>query len=227
MIEKALQRHKVKFSEKAFTLAVPRLGHKNADDALAAVGRGELASTDVLKAMGIAVDEGDIRAAKRRVAKPHPKEAAHAIPVRGAGAGLALKYHLRTGAVPGERIVGIVTPGEGITIYPIFAEALEQFDAQPARWVDLAWGATEEGQRFPARIKITLVNEVGALAQVTQAIGDKGGNIDELSMHAQGGVRDFFDLDVLLEVFDIRHLNSIITEIQAKSSTTSVRRATG
>ncbi len=34
------------------------------------------------------------------------------------------------GAVPGDRIVGILTPGQGITIYPIHAEALKAFIAQ-------------------------------------------------------------------------------------------------
>ena len=64
--------------------------------------------------------------------------------------------------MPGERIVGILTPGEGITIYPIFAKALEQFDNQPERWVDLAWDtAAAEEQRFPARITVTILNEVG------------------------------------------------------------------
>ena len=38
---------------------------------------------------------------------------------------------------PGD--VGILTPGEGITVYPIFARALQAFDDQPDRWVDLTW----------------------------------------------------------------------------------------
>ena len=49
---------------------------------------------------------------------------------------------------------------------------------------------------------MVLLNEVGALAQVTQVIGEQGGNIDELQMMARQGVRDFFDLDILLEVHD-------------------------
>jgi (p)ppGpp synthase/HD superfamily hydrolase len=129
--------------------------------------------------------------------------------------------------VPGERIVGIVTPGEGITVYPIFAAELEKFDSQPERWVDLAWGPAEEDQRFPARLRIELLNEVGALAQVTQAIGEKGGNIDELHLSKIQGAADSFMLDILLEVFDIRHLNEILTEIKGKGSVTAVSRVTG
>jgi GTP diphosphokinase / guanosine-3',5'-bis(diphosphate) 3'-diphosphatase len=229
MVLRLLARHKLELDEKALTKSVSRLGHKNVDDALTAVGKGELAAPDVLKAMGIAVDESDVKAAKRRLSatKSSKKAGADAIPVRGAQAGSALKFHLKTGAVPGERIVGIVMPGDGISIYPIFAKELEQFDDQPDRWVDLAWGPAEEGQRFPARIQLNIVNEVGALAQVTQSIGENGGNIDELHLSKLEGVGDSFGLDVLLEVFDIRHLNDIIAAIKARSSVTSVVRATG
>ena len=229
MVAKLLERHKLAYSDKQVAKAVPRLGHKNVDDALAAIGKGELSAVDLLKAMGVLVDEADIKAAKRRIGSTSKdKKPNHlAIPVRGAAAGSVLKIHKLTGAIPGERIVGIVTPGEGIMIYPIFAEALEKFDTQPERWLDLAWGPTEEGQRFPARINLELINEVGALAQVAQSISDKGGNIDALSLQAKEGVRDFFALDIVLEVFDVRHLNEIISEIKNKSSVNSVARATG
>jgi GTP pyrophosphokinase len=228
LVSKLLDRHKVEFSEKNLQIAVPRLGHKNADDALAAVGKGELSATDVLKALGITVDEGDLKAARRKLAaKKSEKSGASAIPVRGAASGSVLKFHMKTGAVPGERIVGILTPGEGIMIYPIFAEALEQFDSQPERWVDLAWGVAEEGQRFPARIKLSLLNEPGALAQVTQVVGEQGGNIDELQLLKREGASDFFDLTMLLEVFDNKHLNDIINGLKAKSSVSQVARMTG
>ena len=228
MVSKLLGRHNIEYSEKQLTAAVPRLGHRNADDALAAVGKGDLSAIDILKAMGVAVDEADIKAAKRRaVSAMKKKEGELAIPVRGAAAGTILKIHKRTGAVPGERIVGITTPGEGITIYPIFAEALAEFDSQPERWVDLAWSTSDDGHRFPARVKITIINEIGSLAQITQAIGDKGGNIDELTMLAREGIRDFFEVTALIEVFDVRHLNEIIAEIKSKPSVSAISRVTG
>jgi RelA/SpoT family (p)ppGpp synthetase len=228
IVEKLLERQSHPYVEKEIAAAVPRLGHKNADDALAAVGRGELSALDVLNAMGVTVDEKEVRASRRKVStKKKNAGGKFSLPVRGAAANTALKIHDLTGAVPGERIVGIVTPGEGITIYPIYAEALEQFDQQPERWVDLAWGVPEEGMRFPARIKLTIINEVGALAQVTQIIGEHGGNIDELQLHARQGVRDFFDLMILLEVFDNRHLNDIMNGLKSRPLVSTVARVTG
>ncbi len=228
IVEKLLERHSHPFVEKELIKAVPRLGHKSVDDALAAVGRGQLSALDVLKALGLAVDEKEVRAMRRKVsARKAAGAGKFSLPVRGAAAKLALKIHLVTGAVPGERIVGITMPGEGITIYPIFANALELFDQEPERWVDLAWGVAEEGQRFPARINISLINEVGALAQAAQVIGENGGNIDELQLIKREGVRDFFDLTVLLEVFDNRHLNDIMKALKSKPSVNSVSRVTG
>ncbi len=228
MVEKLLARQGKEFSEKEMAIALPRVGHRNSDDAFAAVGRGDLVPADLLKAMGLVVDEKDAKASKRKSSKVRDlQEGQFSLPVRGAASNMALKIYPLTGAVPGERIVGIITPGEGITIYPIFAEALEQFDQEPERWVDLAWGVAEEGMRFPARLSITLMNEVGALGQVAQTIGEYGGNIDELTMQARHGVRDFFELRILLEVFDIRHLNEIMNGLRAKPLVNEINRVAG
>jgi len=147
--------------------------------------------------------------------------------VRGVARSTALRIYEGTGAVPGERIVGIITPGEGITIYPIFARALEQFDNQPERWVDLAWDSGAEEQRFPARISVSILNEVGSLAKVTQLISDQDGNIDALQMVAREGARDFFDLDITVEVHDLKHLNDIMAGLRSRSAVSSVSRKTG
>ena len=228
IVEKLLAKHDRKFVEKEVAAAIPRLGHKELDDCLAAVGRGELAGLDILRAMGLSVDETQLRESRRKLAARKVEGGEElSIPVRGVNRNTALKIFPMTGAVPGERIVGIIIPGEGITIYPIFAKALEQFDSQPERWVDLAWDTSAADQRFPARIVVTILNEVGSLAQVAQVIGELGGNIDALRMVAREGARDFFDLDITVEVHDLRHLNEIMTGLRTKTSVSAVSRATG
>ena len=105
------------------------------------------------------------------------------------------------GAVPGDRIVGILTPGEGITIYPIQSPALKEFEDAPERWLDLRWDIEERTpQRFPARIQLQTVNEPGTLAQVAQVIAEHDGNIDNIRMTRQSP--DFTSLVIDLEVYD-------------------------
>ena len=169
IVEKMLAKLGKAYVEKEVAAAMPRLGHKNIDDALAAIGRGELSAIDMLKAMGLTIDDTKLKELRRK-APARKTDGGRAARFRCAASPrtMALRISPETGAVPGERIVGILTPGEGITIYPIFAKALEQFDNQPERWVDLAWDTGAEDQRFPARITVSILNEVGALAQVTQ-----------------------------------------------------------
>ena len=42
---------------------------------------------------------------------------------------------------PGDRIVGIVTTGKGVTIHTIDCDTLESFSDAPERWLDVAWDA--------------------------------------------------------------------------------------
>jgi len=125
--------------------------------------------------------------------------------------------------VPGDRIVGILTPGEGITIYPIQSPVLKEFEDAPERWLDLRWDV--EGrtpQRFPARLALQTVNEPGSLAQVAQIIAEHDGNIDNISMVRSSP--DFTSMTIDLEVFDIKHLNAIIAQLRATSVVASAER---
>jgi GTP pyrophosphokinase/guanosine-3',5'-bis(diphosphate) 3'-pyrophosphohydrolase len=116
-----------------------------------------------------------------------------------------------------------MTPGAGITIYPIQSPALKAFEDTPENWLDVRWDIEEESaQRFPARIKIHSVNEPGSLAQVAQVIAEHDGNIDNVRM--QRGSPDFTELLIDLEVYDLKHLNAIIAQLKAKDVVAKVER---
>jgi GTP diphosphokinase / guanosine-3',5'-bis(diphosphate) 3'-diphosphatase len=222
ILERALFRHGRTFADKELAAVVSRIGFKEPEDALAALGRGEIASTDLLSAMGVQVDA---KLPQGETKRSTAKRGERAIGVRGLNRDLPIRFAPETGAVPGERIVGILTPGEGITIYPIFARGLQNFDDEPDRWVDLTWDTLDDGQLYPARVKVMIHNEVGALAQVTGVIGDNGGNIDNLQMVTRA--QDFYDLDIVLEVHDVKHLNRIMQDLRLKPLVSSVVRMTG
>src|SRR5216684_2730576 len=130
------------------------------------------------------------------------------------------------GAVPGDRIIGIVSPGEGITIYPIQSPALKDFEDEPERWLDVRWDVDETTpQRFPARIMIDNVNEPGSLAQVATVIAEHDGNIDNINMSRRSP--DFTELTIDLEVYDLKHLSAIIAQLRAKAVVARVERVNG
>jgi len=152
-------------------------------------------------------------------------EGSSGIPIRGLRGDLPVKF-AEGGAVPGDRIVGILTPGQGITIYPIHADALKAFDEEPERWIDVTWDIDEDDpQRFPAKIVVTAMNEPGSLAQIAAVIGEADGNIGNIKMTNR--VPDYTEMLIDLEVWDLQHLNEILAGLRAKDVVSSAARAAG
>jgi guanosine-3',5'-bis(diphosphate) 3'-pyrophosphohydrolase len=153
-------------------------------------------------------------------------EAERMLPLRTVAADHPVRFAPNGGAVPGDRIVGIVTPGEGITIYPIQSPALKAFDDQPALWLDVRWDIdANDPLRFPAQIMIHSFNEPGSLAKIAQTISDNDGNIDNIRMARR--TSDFHDVIIDLEVWDLKHLNRIINQLRTRPNVSRVERVNG
>ena len=237
IVERLCQRAKIVYSDEKLQGALSRLARASIEEVMSAVGRGEMRAADVVRAMY--PDYKEERAAtiaqqpkpesgwfglkKAKSVKVKVPGEAGAIPIRGINTDLPVRFAPKGGAVPGDRIVGILTPGEGITIYPIQSPALRDFEDAPERWLDLRWDVEERTpQRFPARIVLQTVNEPGSLAQVAQVIAEHDGNIDNIGMERSSP--DFTSVTIDLEVFDIKHLNSIIAQLRAKDVVANAER---
>ena len=128
--------------------------------------------------------------------------------------------------MPGDRIVGILSPGEGITVYPIQSPALTAFDDQPECWLDVRWDIdADRKELFPAQITLHALNEPGSLAAVVTAISDLGGNIEDIRMTARS--QDFRDIVVDLGVWDLKQLNAILSQLRAQRTVSHVERVNG
>jgi RelA/SpoT family (p)ppGpp synthetase len=237
IVERLFERAKIEYADDKLKGALPRLARASIDDVMAAVGRGEMKASDVARAMYPDYKEERVAryglAGKKSLAvklklksPPDPVRNHSAIPIRGINSDLPVKFAPNGGAVPGDRIVGIVTPGEGITIYPIQSPALKDFEEEPERWLDVRWDVDDTTpQRFPARILVDNVNEPGSLAQVATVIAEHDGNIDNISMTRRSP--DFTELTIDLEVYDLKHLSAIIAQLRAKAVVARVERVNG
>ncbi len=241
IVERLCQRAKIGYSDEQLEGALPRLARASIDDVMSAVGRGEMKAADVVRAMypdykdervtplAPKAESGWFGLKKAKAVKfklPGDSENRTAIPIRGINTDLPVSFAPNGGAVPGDRIVGIMTPGEGITIYPIHSEALKQFEDEPERWLDVRWDVDDKvPQRFPARLAVQSVNEPGTLAQIAQVIAEHDGNIDNIKMTRQSP--DFTELMIDLEVYNLKHLTSIISQLRAKKVVANAERVNG
>ncbi|HEY1980427.1 MAG TPA: RelA/SpoT AH/RIS domain-containing protein, partial [Xanthobacteraceae bacterium] len=241
MVGKLFQRAKIDYTDEKLQGALPRLARASIDDVMAAVGRGEMKASDVARAMypdykdervtpiAVKAESGWFGLKFGRALKfklPAEGEDGAAIPIRGINTDLPVRFAPQGGAVPGDRIVGIMTPGEGITIYPIQSDALKHFEDEPERWLDVRWDIDDKmPQRFPAQLMVQSVNEPGTLAQITQVIAEHDGNIDNIRMSRQSP--DFTELTIDLEVYNLKHLTSIISQLRAKKVVAKAERVNG
>jgi guanosine-3',5'-bis(diphosphate) 3'-pyrophosphohydrolase len=232
IVKMALERMGKPYSDNVLGAALPRLNQKCVEDVLTAVGRGEIKAAEVLSAIDPEAmkepapkrrtitrnEEGwfnlpGVKNLKFRLPSLIAGEDGPVIPVRGIN-GASIIDFAGGGAVPGERIVGILDPGERITIYPIHSAQLREFEDQLNRWIDVTWdireGATE---LFPAQIRVVALNEPGSLGRIATIIGAEGANIDKLEMVTRAP--DYTEMLINLKVMDLKHLTDILNGVKA------------
>ena len=139
-----------------------------------------------------------------------------AVAIRGLIPGMALHFAGCCHPLPGDRIVGIVTTGKGVTIHTIDCDTLENFaddaGALARRRLEQQRGRCES---MSAGINVTIANEPGNLGSLTTVIGKQGGNISNLKITNRSS--DFFEIMVDIEVADVKHLTTIIAALRANA----------
>ncbi|HEY0292262.1 MAG TPA: bifunctional (p)ppGpp synthetase/guanosine-3',5'-bis(diphosphate) 3'-pyrophosphohydrolase [Hansschlegelia sp.] len=246
IVQRAFERSGKPFAEDRLKASLHRLARASVEDVLAAVGRGEMHSIDVVRAVYPDVKDerpqtslgvpapadgwfGLEHAGALRFKAPGGEPAdgqGPSLPIRGLRGDLPVRFAPNGGAVPGDRIVGILDPGQGITIYPIQSPALKDFDDHPERWLDVRWDLDlSKRERFPVRITVTSINEPGSLALITNIISNYEANIDDVSMISRSP--DFHDIFFDLGVFDAKHLGAIIADLRQAPVVSNVERVNG
>ena len=194
------------------------------DDLYAMVGGGEVSGTEVFrkvypdqKSPGMLVTA--LNAITSKVGSDGKKNA----PVIGGDTFSAIKFAPDTFPLPGDRIVGIMTPGEGVMVYPISSPLLQDYEAELDRWLPLKWDDEASHDRmYDTRLSLTVANKIGALAIISRTIGEFGANISNLSMNQRD--EDFCLLEMDLEVRDLNHVKEIISALRGSRLVNRVKR---
>jgi GTP pyrophosphokinase len=229
ILTKAFRQDGAELSEKLLDGVLKTFNCLSVEDLYAAVGEGLATGREVLNAVFPNRLEGKQPSAKivpLARARGKAKGGDHAVPIRGLIPGMALHFAGCCHPLPGDRIVGIVTTGKGVTIHTIDCETLESFAETPERWLDVAWDtASDEPHAHIGRINVMIGNEPGSLGSLTTVIGKNAGNITNLKITNRS--TDFFEILVDIEVRDVKHLTNVIAALRATPVINSVERARG
>jgi len=227
ILQKAFRQEGHEYTDKAVDDVLRQFDCDTAEDLCAAVGAGNHTGREVVHA--VFPPKADARGKVVPLVPPSRQRKAsdNAVPIRGLIPGMAVHYAGCCHPLPGDRIVGIVTTGKGVTIHTIDCDTLESFAEMPERWLDVAWNAPdgEAAGGHVGRIHVTIGNEPGSLGSLTTVIGKNAGNITNLKITNRS--QDFFEILVDIEVQDVRHLTTIIAALRATPLINSVERARG
>ena len=227
ILTKMFKQEGEEFNEKMVEPHLPTFGKKTLDDLLADVGEGLVSRQQVTE---IVIGQKKVHPNQAgllsKLSKPFAKKKANGagapMPIKGLIPGMALHFGGCCHPIPGDRIVGIVTTGKGVTIHTMDCETLENYADAPERWIDVAWERDQTEIPHIGRLRAHLSHEPAALATVTNVIAKEMGNINNLKIINRSS--DFFEILLDIEVKDLRHLNNIIANLRSKEVVQNVER---
>ena len=216
LLQKEFRQQNKKLHEKSLIKVMEVYGLSDLQELLIQIGKGNVNAREVLT---ILYPNKKLEAPNITVLKKINLQ--EKIKIKGVIPGMAIHYAHCCHPLPGERIVGIVTTGKGITVHTIDCFSLEKFQEMPEMWLEITWD--REGDSFHKGNLVTvLANEPGSLADVTKIISENKGNISNIQVISRD--LDFYKFNIDLEVKNVNHLNQIIVALRLSQFVESIER---
>jgi GTP diphosphokinase / guanosine-3',5'-bis(diphosphate) 3'-diphosphatase len=206
--------------EERLQKAAHGLGQPTWDQVLAALGRGEIGPSAILRSL-FPEDQDS---------PPRPPTALERLVerVRGNGRGVRIqgldntlvRYSQCCQPVPGDEVIGYITRGRGISIHRTDCPNVLNLAEHPERRVEIEWEA-ESTERFFVRIIVEGTDRRGLLSDIATAISDTGTNISSAEIRSnEGGMTGAF----VVEVQDLTHLKKVMKYIRRVNGVLSAER---
>ncbi len=230
MLDRAFVAEGYEISNKALRQVLKVFKHTKVDDLCADVGAGHHTGREVVEAIFPGTrdkaDDDKVVPLARALGKQGKDEGRGGVSIKGLIPGMAVHFANCCHPLPGDRIVGIVTTGKGVTIHTIDCETLEEFVDAPERWLDVSWDIDNKAPDIHVgRVHLTVLNVPGSLGELSTVIARNDGNISNLKITDRSP--QFFNMLIDIEVRDVKHLTNVIAALRANPSINSVERARG
>src|SRR6476646_456088 len=205
-------------TDKAVEGVLRKLRLSKAEDVYADIGRGALRADEVLQAVYPELK----RDLKRKRAYLEPNS--DGVSIGGLTEGIGYRLGACCHPIPGDRIIGLMVPGEGCVIHTADCDVLDRHQDSMADWIDVRW-KDHGGALSVARIMVRLKNSTGALATLANVISNNGANISNLKITSRNPL--YFEVQVDVEVRDAAHLENLLRALKVDLAVEAVERVRG
>jgi GTP pyrophosphokinase len=202
--------------------AARECGFETIDELTAAVGFGRVATAQVTeKLKGPGAGEEKVVQEKPAVSKRVAGKADEkGVKVRGAR-DLLMQLSRCCNPVPGDRILGYITRGRGLTIHTVDCPNLEALDYDRDRLVEVEWD-TSTPSTHAVKVSVMAVDKTGVLANVSSAIAECHANISRAEITTREDRKAV--LDFIVEVSDTHHLEQVLKAVEGVDGVITARR---
>ena len=179
------------------------------EDLIAAVGYGKVTANQIigkilpqekLEQQKEELEEGRFKHLIQKVTRS-PKDA---LLIKGID-NVMVRYAGCCNPVPGDKVVGFITRGRGVTIHT--ADCQNALDDDPHRKVEVEWDSTKE-YSYPVRIRIYSEDKKGLLAEISNSLSSNKANIKNATVDTTEDKKAIGTFEV--EIRDLNHLNKVI-----------------
>ncbi len=226
ILDRELRRRKMaKLTDDDLLKAAEVLKLANADHVLASIAQGDINITQILKAVFPDVEEHPDQhqlkqsPLERLLDRMKRSDTSRGIRVQGAD-GLMVRYAQCCQPVPGDKVVGYVTRGRGVSIHRADCPNLLFLVHEPERRLEIDWKESE-GERFVIRLHIEGNDRRGLYADLAAAVSGTGTDIKTLELKSTDGR---VHGAALVEVENLAHLDKIIRAARRVKGVTEVSR---
>ena len=141
--------------------------------------------------------------------------------------GCQVKFAKCCNPLPGDKIVGFITRGFGVSIHKVDCRNVSQSRSEDnlARWVKAEWERVDDGQTnetYEARLQIMAEDDIGVIAGISVALADMRVSITQIN--TQTDKRGDSVINVVVACRSVTHYNSIVSRLRSVPKVISVTR---
>jgi guanosine-3',5'-bis(diphosphate) 3'-pyrophosphohydrolase len=212
------------FNEKILEKALTFYNKKNLSDLFFKIADGTISRQEILKIVYPDYIE-ESKAPKNLFDKKINSK--YSLPIEGLIDGMVIKYAGCCNPIPGDRIVGVINTGSGVTIHNQICNNLKHLALNTQRILDVCWKNDSEigDESYNTQIRVIVENRSGALAEITSVIAKKKMNINHIKTANRSS--DTFEVVIDIMIKNVEHLEEALSALRISKKTIAVERVSG
>ena len=199
-----------------------RFSAQTMDDVYAMVGFGGLSCAQVVNRLvdeykkSVKPDEAapalmqDIGKAEEQPRK-QPQSSSNGVIVKGES-GMLVRFARCCNPLPGDKIVGYITRGRGVSVHRADCVSLKDPDVEKDRLIEVEWEAQGANASYEAEIRIITYNRTGLLAEISVLLATQEVPVTAITGHSYKDSTYIFHVSIIIK--NTQQLNKIIRDLQ-------------